>query len=185
MKKSIALFLTLLTLQATSTITGKQVADRLADIERQSHRKFKIFLKSQTFTQDEINSFLSYKIKDTNSSSSFEVKEARVIINKRDFKLYMVVMSNKILPLFDLEAASMKILPLSLTFGVEQRKGKYRIKITDFRIGKSVASIKLALTILRDLKKSTGFNFVPDTWEKFPFGIKKFKQSKGKVEVFY
>jgi len=43
-KKSIALFLTLLTLQATSTITGKQVADRLADIERQSHRKFKIFL---------------------------------------------------------------------------------------------------------------------------------------------
>ena len=164
---------------------GKSVENRLLEIEKQSHRKIRIFSKKQSFTQAEINSFLAYRISKSSKSAFLQIKEIKAQIDNKNIKLRMLTLSNEILPFVDLEAASLRVIPIYMVFSIEQKSGRYKLKISDFRIGKSVPSFKLAVLILRRLKSSTGFNFDTQVWEKIPFGIKKIKLKKGKIEVYY
>ncbi|GEM_PF-2362910 len=186
MKKKIWLiFLLPLFLYSSSTDPGKLVEQRLQNIEKQSHRKIKIFSRSEVFSQKDLNSYLEYRIKNTTKSASLEIKDARVKIGKDRFVLSLVAVANEPLPFIDMEVMSLKVLPIGMQFSIEQKSGKYRLKIHDFRIGKAVPSERLALLILSRLKASTGFNFDVKTWEKFPFGIKKITQKEGEVKVYY
>lgn len=172
-------------LYSSNPAPGKLVEQRLKRIEKQSHRFLRLFSKSEIFTQKDINSYLKYKLENNTTSASLQVKEAKIRIDKDRFYLSVVSLLNEPLPFVDMEALSYKILPITMQFSIEQKSGRYRLKVYDIRIGKAVPSARLALLIMSKLKASTGFNFDVKNWEKFPFGIKKFSQKKGEVKVYF
>jgi len=184
-RKPLIVVLIPLLLYSSNPDPGKLVEQRLKRIEKQSHRFLKFFSKSEIFTQKEINSYLKYKLENNTRGSSLQVKEAKVRIDRDRFFLFIVSLLNEPLPFVDMEALSYKVLPITMQFSIEQRSGRYRLKVYDIRIGKAVPSARLALLILGRLKASTGFNFDVKNWEKFPFGIKKFSQRQGEIKVYF
>ncbi len=182
--KVLALFLLPLFICAGAE-QGKNIEGRFLKIEKASTRKIKIFQKKESFTQDELNSFIAYKLKNAEEGNAIDIKEANLSIGKKDFSLRMIGVMNRPLPLLDMEAANLRILPLSMKFTIEQKSYKYRIRLTEFKIGNAVPSGKLVLIILQRLKESTGLNFDLKNWGRFPYGIRKFKQKKEKITVYY
>ncbi len=162
---------------------GKRVAERIEKIKRESHRKIKLFLKKETFSEQDINSYLLYVLKSRRAENrDIKVERAWVRIMENSFNLSLVFRMKRPIPMLQLELQPAGTTIISLDFQLEQKEGFYRVKPLRLMIG----NYEVPERAIYDFLTIFNIKELPvQSWRKFPYGIKRIKQRRGSVTVYY
>ncbi len=162
---------------------GRRVAERIEKIKKESHRKIKLFLKKETFSEEDINSYFLYVLNSRRAENrDIRVERAWIRIKGNSFNLSLVVRMKRPIPMLQLELQPAGTTIISLDFQLEQKEGFYRVKPLRLMIGNYEVPERAVYDFL------TVFNIkeLPvQNWRRFPYGIKRIKQRRGSVTVYY
>lgn len=177
------LFSLLLFAPNASLERGKEVAQELNKIKKASRRKIKLFLKKKIFSEKDINSYLLYIIKTRKKGNEPVLAEkAQLKIYDRYFNLKLLLRLKRPLPNLQLDAQQRGLLFVELDFKLLQNENFYRILPMKLKVGNFIVPQESVETLLNFLASQ---DLPVREWKKFPYGIQKIRQEKGKLILYY
>ncbi|MEW6457382.1 MAG: hypothetical protein AB1410_11790 [Acidobacteriota bacterium] len=162
---------------------AERAAKHIERIKRGEKRLFKFFLKKEYFTEEEINSYIYYRMKERTPS---EIKEVRIFFG-----------TNGVLAGFskiDLTDSTIKNLPeffkgefpVAFEGKILSEEGKIKLKINKLMISNVLVSPLLVNQLTDFFSKGRRDNYKSiNEWFDLPYGIKRVLIKDKKLIVFY